>query len=446
MTENRPVHFEAPSLIARRWYEVHAYPRGNRLEVYARDIHDRKLVELELRKARDILEQRVTERTAELSREIALRTEAETTMRESLREVQDLYDHAPCGYHSLDDTGRYLRVNDTELAMLGYERSAVIGRPFVDFVVLESKPIFERAFQTLLQRGTVNDVELQMARRDGASFTISFNAIAKYDAAGRFQICRGSGVDITERKRAEERARQLQQDLANIGRLILVGELAAGLAHELNQPLTAVANYARGCARMIRAGNVTPDQLLRGVEQAAEQAERAAEVIRRLRAFFTRRTLHYAATNLNDLVREAVGLLDHDIRQAEVRLQLDLDPRLPAVSVDSIAIVQVVLNLARNAVEAMSGLPPSRRSLTISTSQSEAGKVRLAVADVGPGIAPAIRDRLFEPFQTTKPEGMGLGLVISRSIIEAHGGQLEWDAAATVGTTFSLTLPRSPTR
>jgi two-component system sensor kinase FixL len=220
-----------------------------------------------------------------------------------------------------------------------------------------------------------------------------------------------------------------------------MGEMASSLAHELNQPLSAIANYLRGSQRLL--ADRTDDQSVRlrsALDKAAEQALRAGEIIRHLRDFVSRGETETKMENLGKLVEEAVALALVGTRQHGVGVRYRIDPRTEFVLADKVQIQQVLLNLVRNAIEAMAEANTERRELLITTSPAHDGMVEIAVADTGPGIAPAIADRLFQPFVTTKRQGMGVGLSISRTIMEAHGGRIWVEANPGGGTVFRMRL------
>lgn len=249
----------------------------------------------------------------------------------------------------------------------------------------------------------------------------------------------------TERRRAEEaeaevRARAHQAGLAHAARLSTVGGLAAGLAHEINQPLAAIVSYARGCAHRIRAGDVPPAMLLEVIEAMSAQAMRASEVLRRIHGFVRASEVLRQRVDLNTLVIEALHFVEVEARHRGVTLQLTLAPGPLEVAVDPIQIEQVILNFVRNGFEAMS-MADGMRDLRVETVRVGTDAVAVRVSDTGPGVPQAVIARLFDPFFTTKREGLGLGLSISRSIAEAHEGLLEVTTNAPRGATFQLALP-----
>jgi two-component system sensor kinase FixL len=246
--------------------------------------------------------------------------------------------------------------------------------------------------------------------------------------------------DITERKLAEEEARARQAELAHVLRLGTMGEMAAGLAHEINQPLSAIVSYARGCTRRLKSGMAAAGALLEPIEEIAAQAMRADEIVQRLLLFVRKQKPARELERIDVLVREVVQLVAGEARKRGVRIVLDLAADLPRVLVDRIQIEQVVLNLVRNGIEAMQ-TSADDRVLQIETRAADDGAVEVAVRDSGEGLTPELADRVFEPFFTTKRAGLGMGLAISRSIVRAHGGRISASRNPDRGATFRFTLP-----
>ena len=248
--------------------------------------------------------------------------------------------------------------------------------------------------------------------------------------------------DITDRVRAEEEVRHRREELAHVTRLATMGEMATGLAHELNQPLSAILYFARGCRRRLQAGGCATEATLEVTEKIAAQAERAAAFVGRIRAFVRKAELRLAPVDLNQVVREAAGFAAHEAREQGVLIDFRLARSLPLVSVDMIQVEQVVLNVIRNGIEAVQGNGPDRRRVTVKTSRA-ADTVVCDIADTGCGYSEQVADQLFDAFFTTKPGGLGMGLAISRSIIEAHGGRMWATPNPDGGATFRFTLPVS---
>ena len=278
-------------------------------------------------------------------------------------------------------------------------------------------------------------------KKNGASFPVEYASSPIKDYKGNTV---GSVVvfrDISERKKAEEEARQHQLDLAHVARLSTLGEMASGIAHELNQPLTAIATNAQASIRMIEGGSSNPDRLVDTLERIGSQAERAGEIIRHLRQLVRKEQPELSRVNINDVVNEVVVLLKPEARKANVTIRLELDAEIGEVLAQHVQIDQVILNLARNAIEAMSENTKTPRALVIKTARTDNGNVAVTVADTGPGLSAQVKDQVFDPFVTTKPNGMGLGLSISQSIIEAHKGQLYLDSVEGYGAVFRFLLP-----
>lgn len=247
--------------------------------------------------------------------------------------------------------------------------------------------------------------------------------------------------DITQAKQIEDENLRQQTRLEQTSRLISMGEMASTLAHELNQPLAAIANYAMGCVSRLEGGVYVREELLAAMQKASSQAERAGTIVRRMRDFVRKSEPHCVAVPLADIVDEAVGFAEIEARKAGIAIALDIAPDLPPVHADRIMVEQVLLNLVKNGIEAMEQTPPARRRLRIAARCNDAGLVEVEVRDQGQGIAAAVADELFRPFFTTKAQGMGMGLNICRTIIEFHKGRLWAEANPEGGTVFRFTLP-----
>jgi len=249
--------------------------------------------------------------------------------------------------------------------------------------------------------------------------------------------------EMAERRRAQEDARERQKEMDHVARLSILGEMASNLAHELNQPLGAIANYARGCTRRLEAGTGNPDQLLEVTRAIAEQADRAGQIIARIRNFVHKRPSQLEPIDVNDAIRAAVALCEGQARNGNVPIILSLGDDLPPVPADRVQIEQVVLNLVKNALDATTeaATGPSDRTVTVRSGRDGEGRVEVAVADHGHGMSEEARSRLFDPFFTTKAGGMGLGLSICRSIVETHGGNLRATDNPGGGVVMRFVLP-----
>jgi C4-dicarboxylate-specific signal transduction histidine kinase len=252
-------------------------------------------------------------------------------------------------------------------------------------------------------------------------------------------MAQGVGSEI-ERREAQETMQQHQSELAHVARLSTMGEMATGLAHELNQPLTAIVNYTSGCLRRLQGGQQVDQPIIEAMQRAVEGASRASEIVRHLREFIRKDDAQLTRFAINDALQAVVRLLEREARQQHVALVLQLEEDLPSVEANRIQIEQVVLNLVKNAIEASACAGGEGLQVVLST-RARGAAIEVAVQDSGRGFTSAEAERLFEPFYTTKPDGMGMGLSISRSIIEAHGGTLEASDGQGAGAVFRFTLP-----
>jgi two-component system sensor kinase FixL len=280
-------------------------------------------------------------------------------------------------------------------------------------------------------------------RRDGSTFPMEL-AVGEM-ISGKERFFTGFVRDLTDRQETDARMQELQTELVHISRLSAMGEMASTLAHELNQPLTAIANYMKGSSRIVSELEFDRAHLLKSaLDKSAEQAVRAGQIIRRLRDFVARGESEKTVESLSKIIEEASALALVGAKESGIHVRMRLNAPRDLVLVDRIQIQQVLLNLIRNAIDAMKDT--TRKELVISKEAAADGAVTVSVADSGPGIQPEVRDQLFQPFVTTKAEGMGVGLSISRTIVDAHGGRLWADESPGGGATFRFTLPTAETR
>lgn len=403
------------------------------------DISALKAAEAELRQARDELEARVRERTAAL----AAANEQLRSSQERYRLVAELtsdfayaFRAEPGGpFHAEWVTDAFARITGhlpRELEPV----SALEG-----IVHPDDRPIVRRRAQVLLA-GKALTTEFRIVTQDGRVRWLCDHARPIWDEHARC-VARvlGAAQDVTDRKQAEEEARQHQAALVHMARLSMLGELTAQLAHEINQPLCSIVGNAQTARRLLTAKPPDFGELRATLDDIATYGNHAADIIRRLRGFLRLQQPKPVVLNIQRVIEDIAALAEADARQHEARIQFELSPHLPAVRGDPIQIQQVLLNLVRNGLEAMTELPAGTRTLTIRARLDYASRVVVSVSDVGPGVPAALAARIFEPFFTTKPSGLGMGLVISRSIAEAYDGSLWMTRDRERGTTFHLALP-----
>jgi len=374
--------------------------------------------------------------------------ETEAQLRQAEEELRLIFRRAPVGMatlsaaHEID--GHYLTVNQALCNMLGYTESELLARSVRDVTPPEDIPDTLRQFRTLLGGADTVKYEKRFIHKNGSLVHALVHLSVILDHEGRPMLVISQILDRTDVVLAEMEARKQRERLAHVARLGTLGEMAAGIAHELNQPLAAIANYTQACQRLLAAGEMEAEELGEVLGRVTGQARRAGDVIHRLRAFVRRHTPDRRHRDANELIVEILPLVEMDCRSHEVDLKLQFQSDLPKVQVDGIQLQQVILNLTRNAVEAMNACEPESRRLVIRTEALSEDEVELAVEDAGPGVPDNLLEQLFEPFFTTKSEGMGLGLSLSRSFIEAHGGILRYDSGAELGSVFRIRLPTAP--
>jgi len=406
----------------------------------------RRQAEVRLAQLNVELEQRVVQRTAELdataarlAREAAEHQRAVADMRESQRRLQGVLDHALAAIYLRDTEGRYRVVNRYWEELMGRRAEVVVGKRLEEVMPPEALQALQAHDRRVLESGTAIQFEETIPLADGARTYVSVK-FPQFDHDGRPVGIWGISTDITERKWAEEQARRHQADLAHVLRLGTMGEMAAGLAHEINQPLGAVTNYAHGSVRRLRSGSVDSAELLPILEAIAQESLRAGEIIRRVRDLVRKEPGEQKPVDVNGLVRDSAHFVDSDARQHRIRIQLDLAADLQPVTCNGVQIEQVLLNLLRNAVEAVQSAARADGRVVVATAAEGRDSIAVSVSDNGVGLSEPGAD-VFAAFYSTKADGLGMGLSISRSIIEAHRGRLWATHNPERGTTFQFTLP-----
>jgi len=360
-----------------------------------------------------------------------------------LAEFDALLDAAVDAIVAIDGRGFIIRFNKAAEAMFGYTASDVAGQPLNLLMApgeaRAHQDFVDRYLRTGARRIIGRGREVMARRRDGSLFPASLSVgEAKSPHGLRFV---GLIRDLTNQKEAEEEALRHREQLMHASRLTTMGEMAAAMAHELNQPLSAIATYTAACQRLLAQGESTRDDVTAALREIGVQAHRAGEVIQRMRDFTRSRESLRRAVQLDILIDEVRPLAELDAKANNVELSIDIDADLPPINADRVQIQQVILNLLRNGVDAMGNVTKAERSLRLHAYREKEKSVRVDIIDEGAGVPEDVRAHLFTPFFTTKEMGMGMGLAISRSIITAHGGKLDCSNNPERGCTFFFTLP-----
>lgn len=379
---------------------------------------------------RDLMKKRSQAEEA-LSAEHAFRTAMEDSLTVGMR-ARDLH-------------GKVIYVNPAFCKITGFSREELVGRtpPMPYWIPEQIDETFALHQRVMAGNAPPDGFEITFMRKNGERFDALVYEAKLIDGKGQHTGWMASVLDVTERNRAEELARLQHEQLQFTSRLVTMGEMASTLAHELNQPLAAIASYNTGCLNLLDrpAGDI--HEIRPALEKIGVQAQRAGKIIRRVHDFVRKSEPKRAPCALGEIIEDCLGFVEPEARKHRIRIDCVI-PELPPITADRLMLEQVLLNLIRNGMEAMAATPEADRVLRIATESGEA-ELRISVSDQGCGIAPEIRDKLFTAFFTTKPEGMGIGLSICRSIIEFHRGRL-WAEDNThsqtgSGTIFAFTLP-----
>jgi two-component system sensor histidine kinase DctS len=392
---------------------------------------------------------------AALWRHIARTIAAENALRQQMAFRTAMENSLLTGLRARDLEGRVTYVNPAFCRIVGLPSGELLGRkPPMAYWAPEAMADYEDRFRKVLAGQAVPQFETVFQRPDGVRVPVLVFEAPLVDGSGRHTGWMSSILDITDRKRAEELARQQQEKLETSARLATMGEISSMLAHELNQPLAAISSYTAGALNVLAraqdgAGStqapLDAGMLKRALEQANTQARRAGQIIRSVHEFVKKREPRREIVPVQHVIDGIRALVDLQARQSYVTLQVECPPDLPPVLADRVLLEQVLLNLTRNAIESMQDIDRERRVLRIAAAHSEA-HVSVSVIDNGHGIPPEVAERLFSPFFSTKAEGMGMGLSICRTAIEFHGGTLTHADNPEGGTVFTFTLQQAHDR
>jgi two-component system sensor kinase FixL len=448
--------FSREELLQRRYDQI-THPddlerdRALFAQLLAGEIQSYAIEKRYLGKSGDIVDVRVTSalaRTPEVLRlaiveDMRTRRYAESIRLEGELRLRSILDAVPVGMVVIDEHGIIQSFGPSAERIFGYAAAEVIGRNVKMLMPSPHREQHDAYLDRYLRTGERRIIGIGRMvtglRQDGSTFPMELS-VGEATVEGR-RIFTGFIRDVSEHQAAERRLEHLQRELMHVARLSEMGQMGSTLAHELNQPLTAIGNYLKAARRLLEMQRVPGvERVLDTMEKAGAQAQRAGEIIRHLRQFIEKREVDRNSEDINKVVEEASALALIGAKSNGVIVHTELNPDAPAAFIDKVQIQQVIVNLIRNAVDAMAQSP--QKILTVAT-RCDGDLVLISVADTGPGLNPSVADRLFKPFVTTKENGMGIGLSICREIVEAHGGRIEVETPKQGGTRFIFTLPIS---
>jgi PAS domain S-box-containing protein len=392
----------------------------------------RKRAENAIRIARDMLEAKVQERTAELQR-------SNLEIKESERQLRILTEAIPQQIWRTDAQGCIEYCNHHLCDYLGLRPKELREEAFFEVIHPEDKPLFRQGWQAALNSGGRFEIEARVRAADSGYRWFLVRSIPQRSEDGQIARWYGIHIDIQQQHSAQQSLVQAQEDFARMQRSFSMAEMAASLAHELNQPLTALVTHAYACREWLQVKPANLEKASATAEKIIQESTRAGVVVKRVRALFQKEEQVRELTSMNRLIQELARLLRDEAIRKDVSIRLLLAHDLPQLEIDPVQIQQVILNLAINGMDAMMQVAKPRE-LIIRTQKHGVGEILVAVEDHGPGIAPEIAARMFEPFFSTKPQGTGMGLAICRGVVEAHDGKIWAENSVRGGATLQFTV------
>lgn len=396
----------------------------------------RKRAENAIRIARDQLEIKVQQRTAELQ-------QSNLEIQESERQLRLITEAIPQQIWRADASGRIEHCNQHLLDYTGKPLADLLGENFFLILHPEDAPLYRQAWQEALAAVGRFEVEARVRGADGVYRWFLARSIPQHSEEGAIAHWYGIHIDIEEQHRAQQNLTMAQDDLARLARTMSMSEMAASIAHELNQPLTAVVTHAYACREWLCGQPANLEKAASTAEKIVEESTRASAVVSRVRALFRKEPHLREVTDINRLIRDLARLERDESIRRDLAIRLQLDDDLPRLEIDPVQIQQLLQNLVMNGMDAMSHAAPPRE-LVIRSERHGDREILIAVEDCGPGIPPEIEPRIFEPFFSTKPQGTGMGLAICRSIVEAHDGRIWALNSSHGGAIFQFTLRVTP--
>jgi PAS domain S-box-containing protein len=370
------------------------------------------------------------------------RKRTEQALRMSEERWRTVFETSSVGIATSDENLRVATANAAFQRMVGYSEDELRQMRWIDLTHEDDRSVTEDLVQSLLDGQLLAyNMEKRYRRKDGGTIWVNVYNTLVPATASTPAFFPAIIIDITDRVHAEYALQRAQAELARVARVTTMGELAASIAHEINQPLAAIVASSSACRRWLDAQNLT--RAKESLERVIADADRAYQVIKRVRALTSRATPERLELNINSVVKEVLAITRGELQGREVSLRVQLTDDIPPVQGDKVQLQQVVLNLVMNAIDAMAAITERRRVLSIKSQPGKDGGAQVTIEDCGSGLAPGDAERIFQPFFTTKPGGMGMGLSISSSIIEAHGGRLWASPAPPCGAAFHFSLPEA---
>ena len=388
----------------------------------------------ELKEARNQLEVRVARRTAELQK-------SNIELREREHHLRLLTEVIPQQIWRGTSDGSIDYCNQRLLDYVGRATEEMKGERFLETIHGEDRESYRRALQCALSTGRSFEGEWRVRGADGTYRWFFTRGVPLRDAEGETLRWYGTNTDIEERKKAEQSLMRTQAELARLSRVLTMGELAASIAHEVNQPLTAVVTYGHACLEWLSAGSPNLEQARATAEKIIKDGTRAGAVLSRIRAMFHKEALAKGWVDMNEVIQELIIFLSDDASGRHISILTELTSDLPKVTGDRVQLQQVVLNLIMNGMDAMRGITGRLRELRITSRLENSAEILICVEDSGVGLSAEAAEKIFTPFFTTKPQGIGMGLPISRSIVESHEGRLWAAPRSSGGAIFQFTIP-----
>jgi len=406
------------------------------------EIDQRQRAEAALREANSELERRVAARTAELQDEVLRRRSTEATLRASEERWRSMFEASAVGIAVIDQQNHFAAANEAFQKMVGYTGEELKSLGPLDITHEDDRKTAQEMIEDV-QNGARQDyhTEKRYCRKDGKVIWVRVSTARALDPSSPLPGVPAIIEDITERKGAEAALHDAREALSRATRLTMMGELAASIAHEINQPLGAIIMNGSACKRFLAISPPDLDEVKDAVGEIVRDGNRASDVLSRIRAMLKNTASERTQVDVNQAVAEVLALTHHELQQQRVSVQTDLKPNLPKILADRVQLQQVVLNLVVNGIDAMRAVTDRSRTLTVRSRLDDRSNIVVDVTDSGVGLDPADRERIFDTFFTTKADGMGMGLAISNSIVEAHHGRLWVEPASPLGTVFSFALP-----